>query len=109
MHSQFGSVSLMAQAYQRELRADAARTRSAAGPRDVLDEWDCYGALAGAILAADERHGQTRQWAARWSLSRPVLARRPGAWRHWLGTFLVRVGTRLQGRPSIPANATPAG
>jgi hypothetical protein len=109
MQSQFGSVSLMAQAYQRELRADAARTRSAARPREALDEWGCYGALAGAILAADERHEQTRQWGALWRTTHSVRAQRPGAWRRWLGTFLVRAGTRLQGLPLIPVNATPAG
>jgi hypothetical protein len=109
MQSQFGSVSLVAQAYEGELRADAARRRSAAGPREVLDEWGCYGALAGAILAAGERHQQTRQWAAFWRPTRSVRAQSPGAWRRWLGTFLVQAGTRLQGLPSIPVNATPAG
>jgi hypothetical protein len=109
MQSQFGSVSLMAQAYERELRTDAARTRSAAGPREVLDVWRCYGALAVDKIAADERHEQTRQCAALWNTTRSVRVRRPGAWRRRLGTFLVRAGTRLQGLPSIPVNATPAG
>ena len=109
MQSQFGSVSLMAQTYQRELRADAVRTRPAAGPREVLDVWHCYGALTVDKIAADERHEQIRRWTALWKTTRSVRARRPGAWRRGLGTVLIRAGTRLQGLPAIPANATPAG
>jgi hypothetical protein len=74
----------------------------------VLDAYLSYGPIAAAKIAADERNEKARQWAALSSAVHPVGARRPGAWRCWLGTFLVRAGTRLQGTPKLAADLTPA-
>ncbi len=67
-----------------------------------------YGPCAGAMIAANERQDKARQRAALWSATHPGSARRPGAWRCWVGTFLVRAGTSLQGVPRLAAGATPA-
>jgi hypothetical protein len=55
MQTQFGSMSLVAQAFERELRADAARTRSAptadVGRTEgrLVRGWTCRVARAGVV------------------------------------------------------------
>jgi hypothetical protein len=80
-----------------------------ARPRAFRDAYLYYGPFAATKLEADERHEKARHWAALWSATHPVRARAPGAWRCWLGTLLVRAGTRLQGLPPRAAEPAPAG
>jgi hypothetical protein len=80
---------------------------ASARPRQLLDAYLSFGPCAAAKIAADERNEKARQWAALWSATHPVGARRPGAWRRWFGTCLVRAGTHLQGVPTLAADATP--
>ena len=88
---------------------DSPRYGEATGwSHEVLDAWLHYGPLAAAEGPVDVRGEQARQWITLWNATHPTRARRPGAWRRWLGTFLVRAGTRLHGAPPLTSNAMPA-
>ena len=67
------------------------------------------GPLAAQILAAQERQQEAQSWAAVWVATHTARKRMPGAWRRWLGTFLVGAGTRLQNLPPLATNAAPTG
>jgi hypothetical protein len=77
--------------------------------RHPLDTILCYGPAAGAMIAAAERQERERQRAALWSAAHPVSARRSVAWKRWLGSRLVRAGTRLQGLPPLGVDLSTAG